>query len=194
MGSRFGIAAVVAVQLFAGIAFGQQSPDPAAPDEFGRVSGGELDVLTKHGSALSGSLSISASKSNDPFSTFNSGTAHGYGASVGGTLVPDRVWFFASAQQIASPIAAQFANDLPQTRVSHPIDAKAMAQIGDRSNLSASFASQIPTAAFGITTPGQASFLSLHYSAALSSNSFFSASFSQRRASSQLPIDLVPPR
>jgi len=62
-----------------GIAFAQSSA------EFGRASGGELDLTFKAPSSFSGSFGLTTGRS--AFGTF------------GGTLIKDRVWFFASGER-----------------------------------------------------------------------------------------------
>jgi hypothetical protein len=67
---------------------------PAFAQEYGRTVGGELDLLTKQPTQFSGSLGISRS------SLFGS---KGYDASVGGTLLKDKMWFFASGLKTDTP-------------------------------------------------------------------------------------------
>ena len=62
-----------------GIAFAQSS------EEFGRSSGGQLDVTFKAPSRFSGSFGLTTGRST--FGTF------------GGTLVKDRAWFFAAGER-----------------------------------------------------------------------------------------------
>ena len=58
----------------------------AAAQEYGRDSAGTVDMTTKRSTSLfSGSLSATS--------------MGGFGATVGGTAVKDRVWFFASADR-----------------------------------------------------------------------------------------------
>ena len=74
-------ALVLILTLFTtGIAFAQSL------EEFGRASGGQVDFTFKTPSRLSGSFGLTTGRS--AFAT------------VGGTLVKDRVWFFASGQRI----------------------------------------------------------------------------------------------
>jgi hypothetical protein len=121
-----------------------------AQSEFGRVSGGDIDLITKHSQPLSGSLG------------FTAGFGKGLNATLGGTLVKDRVWFFATGER-----------NEPLFRAT---DAKMNAQLGDRQNLATSFASQK-------SAPIPSSFLSLHYTGIVSSNMFVTASFSELRRS-----------
>ena len=185
----------LALLLVAGSAFAQTG-DVAPPDEFGRVSGGELQLVTKHGAPLSGSISMSASKSaSDPFAQF--GSSRGYGANIGGTLVQDHLWFFAAADR-STPLSSQIGAVLPQTAIIGPsraLDAKAMAQIGSRSALSGTFSASRNQSVgafstFNGTLPS--SFLSLHYNGIVSPSSFFSMSVTQSKAA-QAPLELFLP-
>lgn len=69
---------VLAVMFAATAAFGQ---------EFGRASGGELSLFTKQPSRISGSFSVFG------------GSQKGFLGSAGGTLIPDKAWFFVSGQE-----------------------------------------------------------------------------------------------
>jgi len=124
----------------------------AAPAEFGRASGGELAFsLRKSSSPLSGSLATAF-----PFGTRN-------GATLGGTLLKDRLWFFATAERAETPVAS--AVDL------RSLDTNLKAQLGDRQSLGATYnagQSTIPS-----------SFLSLRYTGMVSSNMTFSATFNR---------------
>ena len=129
-------------QLFAAAIFAQ---------EYGRASGGDIDLMTKHPRALSGSLG------------FTAGAGKGFDLSLGGTLVKDRVWFFATGERNQKPLFA--------TAPQQFTGAKFNAQLGDRQNVVASYG----------TLPS--SFLSLHYTGIVSSNMFVSASFSELKRS-----------
>lgn len=187
------VAALFVSNLIAAAAFAQ-SASTLAPDEFGRVSGGEINVITKSPSRLSGSFSLSASHSQSPLAL---GTAKGLDASIGGTLVQDRVWFFASAQH-TDGLSSRFANALPQSALpssmpSRNVSANANATIGDRQTLSAMFSNAKDSA---LTTSGTvatlpSTFMSLHYTGVISPNAFFSASVS-RRSSSGSELMLQP--
>src|SRR5436305_827330 len=91
-------AALLAFALTAGVALAQQ--------EYGRSWGGQLDLFTKQPSRLSGSLGLTFSRS----SLFG-GNAKGYEGTLGGTVVPDRLWFFGSMQRNDAPL---FSSALPQ--------------------------------------------------------------------------------
>lgn len=140
----------------------------AFAEEFGRVSGGEMKLVTKGRSQFSGSLGMSLSDRSEP----------GYEGTLGGTLVDDRVWFFASAQQQDRRIFTNFEGlAIPEQRVATMLDTKVVANIGDRQNLAASF-----------NTGGQpfvpTNFLSLRYTGVISSNMFFNATISRSSAGS----------
>jgi hypothetical protein len=66
--------------------------------EFGRASAGILDMTSKQPMPFSGSLSFNSSR--------------GLGGTFGGTVVKDRVWFFASAERTKSFVATA----LPTTK------------------------------------------------------------------------------
>jgi hypothetical protein len=157
-----------AVSLFA------QSAVPSS--EFGRSSGGEISVITKSTARWSGSLGVSAG------SALGLGSGKGgYDATLGGSLVEDRIWFFASAQKSDGV----FGNASPQhpgtmEAVSHAIDSKLAMQLGSRQNLAATFASQQGSApAFAIPGTTPSSFLSLRYTGIVSDRMFFNTSFSR---------------
>ena len=147
--------------LIAGTVAAQEST------EYSRTSGGEIEALTKPATKkLSASLGATL------------GSRRGYEASFGGTIVEDRLWFFASTQQ------QQYSSTTPQMAQPVDVDAtfgKAIAQIGDRQNVMASFAtgSQSSPMMPGGTIPS--SFLNLRYTGTISSNMHFSASFLSQR-------------
>lgn len=163
------IAAVLFLSLLlAASAFAQDATAPV-DSEFGRASGGAVDLMTKGAKPISGTLGLS----------LGSSSTHGYGLTLGGTLVPDRVWFFAAGERRTSLLSSQYGvsrADVPA------FDAKMIGQIGDRQNLAASFSdTKQPTWTAGTTLP--TSFLSLHYTGIVTDNMFFTASFSQLRSS-----------
>ena len=132
------------------------------PAEFGRVSAGTIEGMVKRPSGLSGSLSLSMSQ----------GRGAGYGGTFGGTIIPDKAWFFASAMR--TPSITRTFGFVPATTLTpvRAIDANAIAQIGDRQNLNASF---------GTMTTLPKNFLSMHYTGIISPNAFFSATVSQTK-------------
>jgi len=124
---------IVLALFTTGIAFAQSSA------EFGRASGGQLDLTFKAPSRFSGSFGLTTGRST--FGTF------------GGTLVKDRVWFFAAGER---------------TQTTQRSDGNALASIGDRNS-----------AAMTIRAPDPVRpFLSLHYTGIVSSNSLFTAKVS----------------
>ena len=131
-------------QLFAVAVFAQ---------EYGRASGGDIDLITRHSQPLSGSLG------------FTAGAGKGFDLSLGGTLVKDRVWFFATGERNQRQPLFGPASQRQFT------DAKLSAQLGDKQNLAASYG----------TLPS--SFLSLHYTGIVSSNMYVTGSFSELKRS-----------
>jgi len=178
MASRRAVIALLLVQLIA-LAASAQS------EEFGRATSGEI-VMTPKGSApLSGSLELSLSTGNDVF-----------GLTAGGTLLQDRLWFFASAsrQELSQ---TQFAErELPENATAGAIGAKVNGHIAGGHDFSAFFESArrpelsmtTPSAFAGITP---SSFLSLRYTGIVSSNMFFTASVTRSSRTVQ-GLGLVP--
>ena len=135
--------------------------------EFGRGTGAEIVGTTKGPARLSGSLSLS--------------TGPGYGLTAGGTILEDRLWFFGSASQQTS--TTRFADlELPENATTSAIGGRLNGQLADRHDFSAYFeTARRPEFA----TTSNASFLSLRYTGAVSSNMFFNASIT--RNSRQVP-------
>lgn len=130
---------------------------PLLAQEFGRVDGGQIKVLTKAPKKMSGSLGISRS----------SQAANGYEATLGGEILDDRIWFFAAA------------SILPEVSVSSrvgTVDAKLDGQLGSRSTLGASFSQQETQEIGAMPAIAPSSFLSLRYTGVISENIFFNAS------------------
>jgi hypothetical protein len=127
--------------------------------EYGQASAGILDMTTKQSMPFSGSLSLSSARAQ----------GLGFGGTAGGTLVKDRVWFFASADRSNSVY-----NAVAPVRA---LDARSTAQIGDRQNLAATFSTFRSSSP--LTVPS--SFLSLHSTSLLSSTSFLTFDVSQSR-------------
>jgi hypothetical protein len=181
--------------MVAGVALAQTfAPPTGAPDasvvapyEFGYVFGGELDLLAKHSARFSGSFGILTSRSQFPFATRN-GAASGYDATLGGTIVQDRLWFFASGYQNEALLGSRFGTapraNTSDRALSRGIDTKVNAQLGDAQNLAASFATgrEPGMTAMTIAAPTPSSFLSLRYTGIVSSNMFFTASVSRGTA------------
>ena len=130
--------------------------------EFTSVSGGEVELLTKGQKRLSGSLGV----------TRSSQALNGYEATLGGTILEDRIWFFAAASML--PTVSMSSNVGVGA-----IDAKLDAQLGSRNTLGASFSQQDQQFVTSSTAPTitPSSFLSLRYTSVISDNIFFNASF-----------------
>jgi hypothetical protein len=161
--------AVIAVLLGSMVVTGAFAQ--ATSPEFGRASGGQIEAITKQPTKLSGSLGVSISESN------------GYQATLGGTILQDRLWFFASAQQQESLWSGSELRPMLEPSVTEASNAKLTAQFGNRHSLAASFSAGRETIAASPVTfggPVPSSFLSLRYGVAVSSNLFFHASVSQR--------------
>lgn len=175
---------LAALLLLPFAAFAQSSDDSIASGSM-RGSGGELRLITKQTGRLSGSLGIASSRSSSPFG----GDGQRYDATLGGTLVPDRLWFFGSLQR-SDVSSFAFAPAMPA--VAAPVSdtvGKLTAGIGPQHDLSAAFRSAQTTVwsgSPGITLEIPSSFLSLHYTGVLSSNAFFTTSVTRTKTS--LPL------
>jgi len=188
MVSRRAVTALLFAQLIPFALSAQQSA------EFGRATGGEM-VLTPKGSAsLSGSLELSLSAGRDVFGRRSS--SPGYGMTAGGTLIQDRLWFFAAgSRQERSP--SSFASiELPENATTSAIGARVNGQIAGSHDFSAFFdaarrpeLSTIGASSFAASVPS--SFLSLRYTGIVSSNMFFSASVT-RSSRTMTGVGLVP--
>ena len=143
MTSKTLIAAIV-VALTAAAALAQSS------SEFGSVSGGQIELLTKGARKTSGSLGLT------------SGSREGYEATFGGTMLEDRLWFFGSASMLS---------EMPQRPAVANVDLKMDAQLGPRNSLAGAFSEEraLPS-----------SFLSLRYTGVVSNNLFFNATIMRR--------------
>ena len=126
--------ALLLMLLTTSIAFAQTSA------EFGRSSGEQIDLEFKTPSRFSGSLGLTTGRST--FGTF------------GGTLVKDRVWFFASGER---------------SQRNPRLDSSLFASLGDRNTFGATI----------LRAPDSVRpFLSMRYTGIVSSNSFFTAAVS----------------
>lgn len=183
---RPAVVATVTLQLLAGIALAQSAGDDASDRsaaEFGRGSGPALQLLTKSQQKWSGSLGLTLSKSSSPLL---SDTGRRAAATLGGTVIQDRLWFFGSAEQSKGFDFTQFAPASPAaaTENTRALAARIDSQLGARQSLSASFTSlrsNSPLLNPLSTVPLPASSLSLRYSAAISPNMFFNASVIERK-------------
>src|SRR4051794_30075363 len=144
-------------------AFAQTAADPT---EFGRFSEGTLEMVAKRSGNWSGSLGVTAGQSQMPFG--NSGTGKRYDATFGGTLVKDRAWFFASGERSSISSAVPNFNG---TALVDPSLRLGMSGVTDKQSLNANFSSG--------TLPK--SFLNLHYTGVITSNSFFTANVSSTK-------------
>jgi hypothetical protein len=158
---------LLALQLLAMTAIAQTSDTTS---EFGRASGGAIDVITKAPHQFSGSLSFSNS----------SGAFRGrrYDGSAGGALLNDRVWFFAAASVLPN---VRFGTSDTNANA---IDAKATAQPIDSTTLMAAFRRGDRPAFAGTDQTSSrslpSSFLSLRSTTMLSDRMVFDISVSQR--------------
>ncbi len=170
MDSKRAIAALLFTQMIAGVAMAQ-----GTTSEFSRVSGGQIELLAKQTRRLSGSLGITMSRSGNRL--------RGYEATLGGTIVEDRLWFFGAAHQSER---LQFASTLRETApplTASTFDGKLNAQLSDRHSLAASFSTGrnlLVTPPATNADPLPSSFLSLHYTGIVSNNLFFTGSFLKR--------------
>lgn len=174
--------AVIALFLVQVIAFAVSAQQAA---EFGRATGGEIVLTPKGGDRFSGSLEFSMSSGND---VLGGGNALGYGLTAGGTLLQDRIWFFASASRQEAPVSRFADLELPasatQNATMSAAGAKINGQLGRGQDFSAFFESArrpeysttVPASFSGITP---SSFLSLRYTGIVSSNMFFTTSFTR---------------
>ena len=135
--------------------------------EFGRASAGEISLLPKASRNLSGTLGINLTE--DVF-----GNRRGYELSAGGTLLKDRLWFFAAGIQQEPPSMA-----MPNVDLASAAGAQLRGQLGDAHDFSAFFASErvadAPLAAPQLTPQ---TFLSLRYTGVVTDNMFFTATYS----------------
>jgi hypothetical protein len=176
MASRRAVPALILAQLLAFTLTAQQQPA-----EFGHASGGAV-VLTPKGSApLSGTLQLSASSASDVFGAIT----------AGGTLLQDRLWFFASASRQETSSRRFDALTLPENATTTAISARANTQLTAAQDFSAIFqtASQPQPATLRTTVPS--SFLSLRYTGIVSNNMFFNASFT-RTSRTEPAVSLLP--
>jgi hypothetical protein len=170
MTSRKALAALFVAQMIAAVAMAQDLTSA----EFGRSTGGEVQLRPKQGGNLSGSLGFTLSKSK------------GYEGTLGGAILKDRLWFFASAQKQDAQLYSGVAQmQLPERAVSGALNARLAGQLGDRQSFNAYFEAARQSYATSPATFAQigatpSSFLALRYTGIVSSNMFFNASVSQR--------------
>jgi hypothetical protein len=121
------------------------------------TSGGEVRLVTKHAT-------------NAPSGSFTLGT-NLLSGSYGGTLVPDRVWFFGSAMRDKSNLLTS-RYGAPAAVPLRGLDAKTTAQLGDRQSLVAAFNSAASSGT-AVTPHLNTSLFDMHYSMMVSPSSFF---------------------
>lgn len=141
--------------------------------------GGELRMIAKAPAQTSGSLGISLMGNG----------LKGYEGTFGGTLVKDRMWFFASAERNDGTGSRSSVSPMPEFLRSEGLSGKLDAQLGDRQSLGAaflsrqgSFAGTPSTNAFDLPS----SFLSLRYTGIVTGNMFFTATATRSSASPRL--------
>jgi hypothetical protein len=155
--------ALFVTQMIAFAAFAQADTSARSTNEFGRTFGGEIEMILKQSRNLSGSVGLMRS----------TGTrGEGYEAALGGSLVEDRIWFFASASRLpVMELGSRFS----------AVDGSVTAQPVDWTSISASFSDR-RNAIF--TAPGTtavpSSFLSLRSTSVLSDKMIVSISASRR--------------
>ena len=147
----------------------------AVAQEFGRAGGGELQMQAKQPGGFSGSFGFSIGKGD-----FGSKQI---GGALGGALVADRLWFFATAQRDER---RQFVSELPQLpQPTAMADGKLLAQLSDRQLLAAAAGTGREQTATAPVLTLPSSFLSMHYTGMLSSSSYFTASVTTRRTTAE---------
>ncbi len=135
---------------------------PAFAQEFGRGTGGELSLLAKRPTQISGAFGFSFGHGSNAFD-----------GSLGGTLVPDRLWFFASARRSNDrPLTALYG--APSTSTIPLIDGKATGQLGSSRTLTTSIFSNR-----ALLTGQRTGFKTLNFTSVVSPNAFFTVNASQ---------------
>lgn len=150
------------------------APEPAT-SEFGRTFGGEIQAITKHSDNLSGSLGL------------RMGPGGGYEGTLGGSLVQDRLWFFASASTVSGFDFGSRGQSRNAAMTAQPVDwSTVSASFSDRRNA-------IPATSTTSRATLPSSFLSLRSTSILSDGMVIDISFSRQTASPQTnasPFDL----
>ena len=141
----------------------------AGAQEFARGTGGEIEATTKLQTApLSGSIGID----------LLNGGGKGYMATLGGTLLQDRMWFFASTNRIERTTTYTAIPDFEPVAQFDATTAKAGFNLGPRQTLDASFVQQDVALQSQSPLTIPSTFLSLRYTGILTPNTFFTMSFS----------------
>lgn len=179
------IAAALLVAFTATIAFAQSSDVVVTPAdasvsaaEYGRTSGGELRVLTRHSNGFSGSIGISRSAGS-------LAGRNGYEATFGGTAIADHLWFFGSAQQTSVRSISPYAGFLPQQQLSKATvqtgDVKLSADMFDRHSFAGTLSTGQSVSPSTNLNVLPSTFLSLHYTGVISPNAFVTATVTQQK-------------
>jgi hypothetical protein len=160
--------------VIAALAFSLLLAVSALAQEYGRTDAGDLKLFAKNTQPISGSFQI--------------GTGGGsklFGATAGGTLVADRLWFFASAAKNDNVLTNRFGSLALPAAAARSFDGKTMAQLTDRQSLTAVIGSSHTDAApFGKVS---SSVFAMNYTGIVSPSAFFTVSVSQRHAGVQQP-------
>ncbi|HEX9160320.1 MAG TPA: hypothetical protein VF980_01335 [Thermoanaerobaculia bacterium] len=146
---------------FGGVAFAQTTSTSA---EYSHASGGDIEAIAKQTDKLSGSIGAGMSRSAVPF--LSSTNLKNYEASLGGTILKDRLWFFGTAQ---SNNSFNFNPAQMQT-------AKMNLNLNDTQSFTGS-ASRVTTTLPAMKLPS--SFMTMHYTGIISNNMFVTASVSR---------------
>jgi hypothetical protein len=168
--SRRVVTALAVVQLLAFAVVAQESA------EFGRATGREVVLTPKGAAPFSGTLELSL------------GTFPRYGVTAGGSLMQDRLWFFASASQQRSRFAQI---NLPENATTTAVAAHVNGQLSPGQDFSAFFeTARRPEVSSSFTGIGPSSLFSLRYNGVISSNMLFSARFtrSERTVQGFVPV------
>jgi hypothetical protein len=165
---------IVTRSLLAALALFLLVAGSALAQEYGRTDAGDVKLFAKGARPISGSFS------------FGQGTGSKFfNAAAGGTLVADRIWFFASAAKTDNTLANRFATATLPAEATRATDAKMMAQLGNRQTLTAAL-STARTAAVATDVLPQtrlsATEFSMHYTGIVSPSAFFDVSVSQHRS------------
>jgi len=155
---------------------------PPSSSEFGRADGGALEMVTKSRERLSGTLSLSRD-----FGAFG---GNRYDGSVGGAVVNDRVWFFASASLLPAMRFSPAASGAVDTRVTaQPVDWMSVSGWYARAQQAA--LTVTPSSPMNVTSV-PSSWLSLHATAMPNDHTLMEFSFSRRNAATPVFGTVTP--
>jgi hypothetical protein len=165
--------------LVAAVALSLIVAGSALAQEYGRTDAGDLQLFAKGAKPISGSIS------------FGQGTLGSklFNASAGGTLVADRIWFFASAAKVDNVLTNRFGNTALPAAPARAADAKMTAQLGDRQSLVAALSTDRSTLTNAVLPQARlsATDFSMHYTGIVSPSAFFNVSVSQHRSAVTQP-------